>query len=546
MTEAFSNRPTTLADYLAIVRRRALIVVIPLLLAPVMAVWISSKQSPVYQASAQILVKRADIAAAVAGVTDPTLQVDPVRSLKTQASVARDPNLAQRVVAAAGVPGMSAGALLGSLSVSPDPDADLLNLAVTNEKPDVAARLANTYATEFTKYRTELDTTRVNEALNNVRTQINSLRASGVSLDSPAYGSLLESRTRLETVGTLLANNSQVLQPAEGAGKISPNPRQKGILGVLLGGILGLGLAFLAEALDKRVRSEGEIGRVLGLPLLARIPKPARRLRRADELVMLVQPSSVAAESIRALRTSLDFANLERNARTVMITSAVQREGKSTTIANAAVALARTGRRVALVDLDVRRPYLHRFFRLNSSPGITDVVLGGIELSEAMRAVPVPAPASRAARNGVPVGLRAASSSSNGHGELEALLHVLPAGTIPPDPGELIGSDALGAALEAVAEQFDIVLIDAPPLLVVGDAVTLSAKVDAMFVITRLKVVHRGMLHELARLLEACPADKFGYVVASAELGESYGYAYGYGYRYSEVEADRSEQQRVS
>jgi Mrp family chromosome partitioning ATPase len=120
----------------------------------------------------------------------------------------------------------------------------------------------------------------------------------------------------------------------------------------------------------------------------------------------------------------------------------------------------------------------------------------------------------------------------------------LPAGTIPPDPGELIGTEGLGKLLDTLRDQFDFVLIDAPPLLVVGDAMTLSAKVDAMFAVTRLKVVHRGMLHELARLLEACPAEKFGYVVTSAELGESYAYAYAYGY--AATEPEHVEKQRVS
>jgi len=545
MTDAFASRPTTLADYLAIVRRRKWIILLPLLLAPAMAVILSSRQQSLYQASAQIYVKRADIAAAVAGVTDPTLQVDPVRFLKTQASVARDPKLAERVVAAAGVPGVSAGALLGSSSVSPDPNADLLNIAVTNEKPEVAVRLANAYADQFTKYQTDLDTARINLALERVRARIKSLRAHGVSIDSAAYGTLLDSQTRLETVGIQLANNTQVLRPADGAGKISPRPRRNGILGFLLGGILGIGLAFIAEALDKRVRSEREIADTVTLPLLARVPRPARRLRKANSLVMLAEPRSIAAEPVRALRTNIEFANLERNARTIMITSAVQREGKSTTIANLAVALVRAGRRVALVDLDLRRPFLHRFFGVKSVPGVTDVVLGRFKLSDAMRPVPVSAPGGqRSSTAPAPVQFPLASASSNGHGQLDGVLNVLPAGTIPPDPGELVGTEGLGDLLDSLRDQFDFVLIDAPPLLVVGDAMALSARVDAMFVVTRLKVVHRGMLHELARLLEACPAEKFGYVVAGAELGETYGYAYAYGY--AATESEHVEKQRVS
>jgi succinoglycan biosynthesis transport protein ExoP len=544
VTDAFANRPTTLADYLAIVRRRKWIILLPLLVAPAMAFILTSRQQPVYSASAEIYVKRADIAAAVAGVTDPTLQVDPVRFLNTQASVAGDPKLAQRVVAVAGVRGMSAGALLGSSNVTPNPDADLLNIAVTNGNPDAAVRLANAYASEFTKYRTELDTARINDALEGVKARIKSLRAHGVSIDSASYATLLDSQTRLETVGKLLADNTYILRPAEGAGKVSPRPKRNGIIGLILGGILGIGLAFAAEALDKRVRSEREIADTLRLPLLGRVPRPPRRLRKANSLAMLAEPRTPAAEPLRALRTNLEFANLERNARTVMITSAVQREGKSTTIANLAVALVRAGRRVALVDLDLRRPFLHRFFRIRSTPGATDVLLGRSKLSDAMRPVPVAAVGGSRSRPTPNAALHATSNSSNGHGQLDGVLNVLPAGTIPPDPGELIGTEGLGSLLDALREQFDFVLIDAPPLLVVGDAMTLSARVDAMFAVTRLKVVHRGMLHELARLLEACPAEKFGYVVTSAELGESYAYAYAYGY--AQTEPEHAEKQRAS
>ena len=545
MSEAFTSRPTTLADYVAIVRRRRWIILLPLLLAPAMAVLLSSREQSLYQASAEIYVKRADIAAAVAGVTDPTLQVDPVRFLKTQASVAGDPKLAQRVVAVARVRGMSAGRLLGSSSVTPNPDADLLDIAVTNGNPEAAVRLANVYANEFTKYRTELDTARINDALDGVKARIKSVRAHGVSIDSPSYATLLDNQTRLETVGKLLANNTYVLRPADGAGKISPRTRRSGILGFLLGGVLGIGLAFVAEALDKRVRSESELADTLGLPLLGRVPRPARRLRKTNSLAMLAEPRSLAAEPVRALRTNIEFANLERNARTIMITSSVQREGKSTTVANLAIAMVRAGRRVALVDLDLRRPFIHRFFRIKSAPGVTDVVLGRVKLSEAMRPVPVSAvEGKRSGTTPAPVQFPRASTSSNGHGQLDGVLNVLPAGTIPPDPGELVGTEGLGNLLDALRDQFDLVLIDAPPLLVVGDAMTLSARVDAMFVVTRLKVVHRGMLLELRRLLEACPAEKLGYVVASAELGESYAYAYAYGY--AATEPEYVEKQRAS
>ena len=137
-----------------------------------------------------------------------------------------------------------------------------------------------------------------------------------------------------------------------------------------------------------------------------------------------------------------------------------------------------------------------------------------------------------------------AAHSANGHRRLDGVLNVLTAGTLPPDAGEFVGMEQVGKILAALGKQFDYVLIDAPPLLAVGDALSLSAAVDAMFVIVRLNLVHRGMLKELARLLDGCPAEKLGYVLAGAEFGEGYGYQYAY--EYEQPEPQRSRRQPVS
>jgi Mrp family chromosome partitioning ATPase len=298
----------------------------------------------------------------------------------------------------------------------------------------------------------------------------------------------------------------------------------------VLGAFLGLGLAFLAEALDKRVRSDQEIEEALGLPLLGRLPSPSRRLRSANNLVMLSEPRSVHAETIRKLRTSLEFVNFDRSARTIMVTSAGPREGKSTTVANLAVALARAGRRVALVDLDLRRPFLHSFFHVRGDSGITDVVVNRVELDSAIRPLALPAGAAfgkSGARNGRPPVTPGEASGSNGRSEAEGVLHLLPCGTIPPAADEFLESERVSSVLEDLSNRFDLVLVDAPPLLAVGDVMTLSTKVDAIVVVTHLGI-HRRQLHELARQLQNCKASILGFVLTGVSHGDSYSYGYGY------------------
>ena len=529
-------RPTTLTDYWAIVRRRAWTVVLPIVLLPAAAVLFSSMQSPLYSASASVLINRENIVNLVTGTT-PGFD-DPERIMQTQANLARSPELIARVVQTSGVPQITVGALLAESSVSARPNADVLDFDVKDESSSAAKKLATAYATEYTKFRIEKDTAALNQALERVRLRMNQLRAKGVDAASPQFTPLVSLQSQIETATTLQTSNTSVLQQADSATKVRPRTKRNGILGIFLGAVLGLALAFLAEALDKRVRSQREVDAVVALPLLGRIPKPNRRLQKADQIVMLTEPRSIAAEPVRKLRTNLEFLNLDRNRRTILFTSSIQREGKSTTVANLAVALARAGRRVALVDLDLRRPYLNRFFRLPPSPGITDVALGRYELSAALSQVPIPAPGAQGGRGdlrGGPV----PSTPTNGNRRLDAFLTLLPAGRMPPDAGEFVGTPRVAQIIQTLREQFDYVLIDAPPLLAVGDAMTLSATVDAMIVLVRLNAAHRGMLHELARLLDACPAEKLGYVLAGAELGESYGYGYDYEYETREPEPGR-------
>ena len=526
MTE-WKDRPTTVADYLAIVRRRKWIVIVPPIVAAVLAFFVSSSHSPLYKASAQILVDRTSVVTAITNVGDPSLG-DPNRFLQTQADIARSPELA--AIVAGHVPGLSPGRVLGETGVTPSADADVLSVHAQDRSPAMATRLANTFAQDFASFTKERSTKRIDDALVSLQARLKSLAAHGQA-GSPEYQQLAQQGSELTVLGKLVAGNTSVLQPAGAASKVRPMPKRDAVLAALLGLVLGLALAFLADALDRHVRTEHELEDELEMPLLARIPKPPRKLQKANELVMLREPGGIQAETFRKLRTSLEFVDPEGAARTIMITSSVAKEGKSTTVANLAVALARGNRKVAVVDLDLRAPFLSRLFHVGGRPGITDVALQRSTLQEALRPIalaPLRSSATDLLRRN---GSTSLSAATNGAGPVEGLLHVLPAGTIPPSADETLQDPRIAAVLVELRDQFECVLIDAPPLLAFGDAMILSAHVDALFAVVRLGTVQRPILHEFARQLQSCKARRLGYVVTGVEHSESYRYMYeGYAY----------------
>jgi polysaccharide biosynthesis transport protein len=516
----------TLRDYLHVARRRKWVIIAGLLAAPLAAVVFSLQQTKLYEASAQVFLSSKDLAAQLTGTQSTGINLDPVRIAQTQADLARVPVLAQRVLSRVPGSGLTPGELLAGSAVGATPDADLLTFHVTNHSAQLAQRLVNAYASAYTVYRRQLDTSSIAKALAGVDRRVQALQDAG-DLKSPLYASLVDRQQTLITMEALQTSNASVVKRADSALQTRPQTKRNTLLGIALGLLLGVGLAFLWEALDTRVRTSEEIAeRLGGVPLLARLPAPNRRARARHDLVMLEEPGGVHAEPFRLLRTNLDFVRLDRHMQTVMITSAVEQEGKSTTIGNLAVALARGGHRVVLVDLDLRRPFIHRFFGLDG-PGVTEVVLGRASLEEALVPIAITQGSSP----------RGASANGNGHGNgngekarLRGLLEVLPAGLIPPDPGEFVSTPGLEHLLQDLRDRGSIVLVDAPPALKVGDAAALSTKVDGIIVATRMRVVRRQMLHELGRQLATFPTPVLGFVVTDAAGETGYGGAYEYGY----------------
>lgn len=502
--------------YVEVVRRRWRLVLVGVVVVTIVAILVSALQTRRFEATSAVLLNRQDLAGAIAGT--PAQVQDPARLASTQAELARTPELARRVLARSAMRGTSVETLLRDLTVTPKRNSDILEFQLRAGTPANARLLANSYATEFTRYTQQLAVASVARASARLEARLAQLRRTGQQA-TPVYDRLVADQRQLETLKALLGPSDVVVRTADRAEQIQPRPLRNTALGLALGLVLGLSLAFLFDALDSRVRSELEITSTLGLPLLARIPRASSRSGPA-----LTPPEAmeavVEAEAFRMLRANLQLVMLEGDARVVVVTSAVPGEGKSTVVANLGVALARVERDVILADVDLRAPSLHRIFGLERRVGLADVARRSIEVDAALVEVEV----DRLGRTVRSRGRRIASADTKRKASAKrkkanqpSMLRVLPAGQPPQDPGELVGSEFVADVLTDLRRQSDIVLVDAAPLLTVGDATTLSMQADALLLVVRPELLRRAQLDDLARTLRSLPTPTIGVVTVAAQ-----------------------------
>ena len=217
-------------------------------------------------------------------------------------------------------------------------------------------------------------------------------------------------------------------------------------------------------------------------------------------LITETDPRSAAAEAYRTLRTNIQFAGLDQPCRSIVVTSAIASEGKTTSVANFGVAAAQAGSRVCLVDSDLRRPSLHRLFGLDNSRGLTTALVEDLPFEKVAQPTRVPG------------------------------LSLVPSGPLPPNPAELVGSRRMHELIEGASSAFDLVICDSPPVIAVSDGVALAAQCDGVILIVRVGKVSHEVLRRAAEQIEAVKGKILGVVLNSVNL-KSDGYYYTY-YRY--------------
>jgi capsular exopolysaccharide synthesis family protein len=488
---------SSLRDYLQVVWRRKFTIATIAVLVPAAVLAYSLSQQPLYRATAEVVLSQDSLTSGLTGGAVPLPQEDPDRFAVTQARLARTTGTLRPTLAATGVAEPPAQ-LRASSSVSAAPDSDFLEFSVTNPSDRLAARLATEYARQFTLYRSRLDSAALIRARADIATRLSQLAQAHQS-HSRLYSSLLTEQQRLTTLELLQTPRAVLVDKSTAAAKVRPRPVRNTVVGTAFGVLLAFTVAFLLDTLDTRIFSAAELAEALGLRLLGKIPTPPRTAR-PKRLVMLVDAAGPQGEAFRELRLNFDLRNLEAGARLVVVTSALSGEDQSATAANLAIACARAGRDVLLVDCDLRTPQLHQFFSIDARPGLTDVTLGRAELDAALARVRLPA-------------TNESLAPMNEHHAARGGLTILPAGVVPPDPGSVVDTESLATLLTELRSRYELVFIDTPPLLQAADGIALGSQVDGLIVVARASTSRRPTVRKLRQVLEVMPALKLGLVI---------------------------------
>lgn len=317
------------------------------------------------------------------------------------------------------------------------------------------------------------------------------------------YDLVLKRLKDIELSGLLRTSNVRVLDPARPIlVPVKPNVRRNLMVGLVLGLLAGLGMALLLEMLENSVATQSDVEERLGLAFLGVVPRiEGNRQPKERDLFVHREPKSSVAECCRAIRTNLLFMSPDKPFKTMVVTSSGPQEGKSTTCINLGVAMAQSGNRVLLLDTDMRRPRLHRAFGVPNELGISSLVVGEGSLESAVKSTEVPG------------------------------LFVLPCGPLPPNPAELLHTQAFAELLKQVAGKFDRVILDSPPINAVADAAVLATQTDGVLLVLKAGKTNREAARRALRQLADVQARMYGAVLNDVDLrapryGDSY-LAYG-------------------
>jgi len=462
-----------------ILRRHWFLILQAIVVTTIAALVWSATREELYTASTTVLFREPAATADILNTNDSF--EDPARRAATNETLLSLGVVADR--AAESLRGqVDAGTIAGAVDVVSSNEADIVDVEATTTDPRLSATIANAYSRAFVALRQESAREQMQNAINLARAALDGLTPTEAAGEA---GSALRSRIgELETALSLQTGGAEIVQPASApSSPSSPDTTRNGILGVILGALIGFGLAALRERTDRTVKSVDEVEEAYGQPILARVPR-SRSLARGRGLPQRGEE----VEAFRALRTSLRFFTVNEELRSLLITSALPAEGKSTTARLLGETMAAMGDRVVLVEADMHSQPGRRGHDGGAAVGLSSVLVGATPLEQALEEVMIESPD----------GVRA--------------LTILPSGPQPPNPSVLLESDRMRDVLDELQVRFDLVIIDSPPIAVLSDALALVGEVSGVIVVSAVGRTTRDAIRDFTRQVDMLGGNLLGVV----------------------------------
>jgi Mrp family chromosome partitioning ATPase/capsular polysaccharide biosynthesis protein len=525
METSASSQPH-IADYLRPLWSRKWLILVAVLAATGGVYAYYASKPKVYTSSTLVYVK--DPGDPVSGIPSPQStdrNVSNVASLlysrTTAAAVARKIRYAG-----------TAEELLRRVSITSRPGEDFVNVLARGRNPREAADIANAYAHEFVTSIDDSQASRITRALNFSEQQLQDLSSGpGSAVTRQNIGDQI---ARLELALKVPATIARQVDPALQPGAPSePRPRRNAVFAFILSLVLAIAVAFGLERFDRRLKRPEEIEQAYGIPLLAILPHSGDPAPMHDGEATL---SPEFRESFRVLRTNIELAELDAPPRTIVVSSATPGEGKSTVVRNLALAFRETGKRVAVVECDLRHPALGKLFGVAPGPGFTEILSQDASLEDTTVRVAAALPGFDElirldVERSMPANGSNGNGGGNGHRAHGGAVTLLLSGSRPANPPAVLASERVAHVLDRLRETNDVVLIDSAPLLAVTDTVPLLRYADAAIFVGRLGLTTRDTAKRLAGFLERIPdVNLLGVVANDLSQFEAAGYGYGYGY----------------
>jgi succinoglycan biosynthesis transport protein ExoP len=501
--------------------RRSLPIMIGLVVLGVVAVNLFARvQGAKYQATSQVEVSATPLSAIVSG-TQPAF-VDPQRSQDTAQALANSPQLYQLVIKDSGKSLGPPSDLQSATSVSEVPDTDIIEFAVTRPDQRQAIRSVNAVANGYVAFRAELSGATIASTIAKLQHTLATLSAT-----DPQRTQVENQLKRLQLLQSENASDAVVVRSANSADQTSPAPLKDTALGLSIGLVIALLFVAIREAVDTTIRAESDVEELLSAPVLATV----RTLPRRTRIVTYGRHEATFGDTYALLAAQLSPAEKGKQHDVLAVTSALPGEGKTSTAANLAVAAARRGLNVILVDFDFRKFSMTQLFEIPvRTPGAAQVLEGELTLQDAMWNVSLDGPAPVVSQTGRVGILRAPIDppiTTNGRTDrTEGTLRLLPSG--PTSDTGPVQRPHLRQLLRELRAEADLVILDTPPALLTVEMTELAQLIDTVIVVVRQgRVTHRS-LRTLQRAARNWPAGIAGAVITDARgLGSEYGTYYG-------------------